>query len=123
MGLAALGGAGPISSIGSAIANPTIAGTIQKFYSKPGGDTTVFSFVTSSEVVSFSATLLEFYTYLCLARRLLIQSLHSKRWGKYRIIHWDKWVAQSDFYFTIVLRLGVLYYDYPRYGTDMERTS
>lgn len=62
--LAALGEAGPISSTGSAIATPTIGGTTWDLYSGPNGDTTVYSFVASSEVTSFSADLLEFYTYL-----------------------------------------------------------
>lgn len=62
--LAALGGAGPISSTGSTIATPTIAGTSWKLYSGPNGDTTVYSFVASSEVTSFSGDLKDFFTYL-----------------------------------------------------------
>jgi xyloglucan-specific endo-beta-1,4-glucanase len=62
--LAALGGAGPISSTGSPIATPTIAGTTWNLYLGPNGKTTIYSFVASSKVTSFSVDLLEFYTYL-----------------------------------------------------------
>lgn len=40
--LAALGGAGPISSTGSAVATVTVAGTSFKLYSGPNGSTTVY---------------------------------------------------------------------------------
>nr|AWN00461.1 xyloglucanase GH12 [Aspergillus cervinus] len=62
--LAALGGAGPISSTGSTIATPSIAGQTWKLYSGPNGATTVYSFVAESETTSFSADLMDFYTYL-----------------------------------------------------------
>ena len=62
--LSALGGAGPISSTGSTIATPTIAGQSWKLYTGPNGDTTVFSFVASSTVTSFSADLNDFISYL-----------------------------------------------------------
>jgi len=62
--LAALGGAGPISSTGSAIATATIAGHSFKLYSGPNGDTTVYSFVAVSEVTDFDGDLLDFLTYL-----------------------------------------------------------
>jgi len=62
--LAALGGAGPISSTGSTIATPTINGVSWKLYSGPNGDTTVYSFVASSTVTSFSGDLKAFLTYL-----------------------------------------------------------
>ena len=62
--LAALGGAGPISSTGSAVATTTIAGVEFKLYSGPNGDTTVYSFVATSTTTSFSADLLDFFTYL-----------------------------------------------------------
>jgi xyloglucan-specific endo-beta-1,4-glucanase len=62
--LAALGGAGPISSTGSAIATPTIGGVTFKLYSGPNGSTTVYSFVAESEQTSFSGDLREFLTYL-----------------------------------------------------------
>ncbi|KAJ5934253.1 hypothetical protein N7466_003800 [Penicillium verhagenii] len=62
--LAALGGAGPISSTGSAIATTTIGGVSFKLYSGPNGDTTVYSFVATETTTSFSGDLLEFYTYL-----------------------------------------------------------
>jgi len=62
--LAAYGGAGPISSSGSAIATPTIAGTKWSLYKGPNGDTTVFSFVAPSKITSFSADLKLFLTYL-----------------------------------------------------------
>jgi len=62
--LAALGGAGPISSTGSTVATPTIGGVAFKLYSGPNGDTTVYSFVAESEATSFSGDLKDFYTYL-----------------------------------------------------------
>lgn len=62
--LAALGGAGPISSTGSAIATPTINGVKWNLFSGPNGATTVYSFVAQSQVTSFSGDLLLFFTYL-----------------------------------------------------------
>lgn len=62
--LAALGGAGPISSTGSPVSTPTIAGISWKLYSGPNGNTTVYSFVAASEVTSFSGDLKLFFTYL-----------------------------------------------------------
>jgi len=62
--LDALGGAGPISSTGSTVATPTIAGVSWKLYSGPNGDTTVYSFVASSAQESFSGDLLDFFSYL-----------------------------------------------------------
>lgn len=62
--LAALGGAGPISSTGSAIATTTIGGVSFSLYEGPNGDMTVYSFVASSTTTSFSGDLLDFFTYL-----------------------------------------------------------
>ena len=62
--LAALGGAGPISSTGSTIATPTINGITWNLYSGPNGDTTVYSFVAQSTTESFSGDLMDFFTYL-----------------------------------------------------------
>ena len=62
--LAALGGAGPISSTGSPVSTPTINGISWKLYSGPNGDTTVYSFVAASEVTSFSGDIKLFLTYL-----------------------------------------------------------
>jgi xyloglucan-specific endo-beta-1,4-glucanase len=62
--LAALGGAGPISSTGSPVATPTISGVSFKLYKGANGSTTVYSFVAASETTSFSGDLLAFYTYL-----------------------------------------------------------
>jgi len=62
--LAALGGAGPISSTGSAIATVTINGVSWKLYSGPNGSTTVYSFVASSETTSYSGDIKNFFTYL-----------------------------------------------------------
>jgi len=62
--LAALGGAGPISSTGSSIAEPTLSGVKFKLYSGPNGDTTVYSFVAESETTAFSGDLLDFLSYL-----------------------------------------------------------
>nr|QDF60592.1 xyloglucanase [Binary vector pBI-Xeg] len=62
--LAALGGAGPISSTGSAIATTTINGVTWKLYKGPNGSMTVYSFVAESTVTSFSGDMLAFFTYL-----------------------------------------------------------
>ncbi|KAF3393924.1 putative xyloglucan-specific endo-beta-1,4-glucanase A [Penicillium rolfsii] len=62
--LAALGGAGPISSTGSAIATTTINGVKWKLYKGPNGSMTVYSFVAESTVTSFSGDMLAFFTYL-----------------------------------------------------------
>lgn len=62
--LDALGGAGPISSSGSAAATPTIAGVSWSLYTGPNGDTTVYSFVASSAQESFSGDLQDFFSYL-----------------------------------------------------------
>jgi xyloglucan-specific endo-beta-1,4-glucanase len=62
--LGAYGGAGPISSTGSAIATPTIAGSSWKLYSGPNGDTTVYSFVATSTITSFNGDLNLFFKYL-----------------------------------------------------------
>ncbi|PYH36630.1 putative endoglucanase [Aspergillus vadensis CBS 113365] len=62
--LAALGGAGPISSTGSTIATPTINGVTWDLYTGPNGDTTVYSFVAQSTTEDFSGDLNDFFTYL-----------------------------------------------------------
>ncbi|KAL4891686.1 putative xyloglucan-specific endo-beta-1,4-glucanase A [Aspergillus ambiguus] len=62
--LAALGGAGPISSTGSPVANPTVAGQSWDLYSGQNGAMQVYSFVASSETETFSADLMDFITYL-----------------------------------------------------------
>lgn len=62
--LAALGGAGPISSTGKAVATPTIAGITWNLWSGKNGQMTVFSFVAQSQVTSFDGDMLEFATYL-----------------------------------------------------------
>ncbi|GIJ92698.1 hypothetical protein Asppvi_001976 [Aspergillus pseudoviridinutans] len=62
--LAAIGGAGPISSTGSPIATVTIAGTAWNLFKGPNGATTVFSFVAHSEQTSFNADILDFFKYL-----------------------------------------------------------
>ncbi|KAI8955864.1 family 12 glycosyl hydrolase [Xylaria longipes] len=62
--LAALGGAGPISSSGSPVATPSIAGVSWKLYDGYNGNMHVFSFVASSQVTSFSGDLKEFLSYL-----------------------------------------------------------
>lgn len=62
--LAAYGGAGPISSTGSAIATATIGSYTFKLYSGTNGDTTVYSFVSTSTVTSFTGDLNLFFQYL-----------------------------------------------------------
>lgn len=62
--LAGLGGAGPISSTGSAIATTTINGVSWKLYQGTNGSMTVYSFVASSTTQSFSGDMKAFFTYL-----------------------------------------------------------
>ncbi|KAI5787301.1 concanavalin A-like lectin/glucanase domain-containing protein [Geopyxis carbonaria] len=62
--LAALGGAGPISSTGSAVATVTIAGVSWKLYDGYNGSMHVFSFVAVSTVTSFSGDAKLFLNYL-----------------------------------------------------------
>ncbi|KAJ5788574.1 Glycoside hydrolase family 12 [Penicillium paradoxum] len=62
--LAALGGAGPISSTGSPIATVNINGISWDVYVGPNGAMTVYSFVAPYTVTSFSGDLLDFFTYL-----------------------------------------------------------
>jgi hypothetical protein len=63
--LAAIGGAGPISTTGSTpIDTPTIGGHAWNLFSGPNGATTVYSFVAQSEITSFSGDLKLFLTYL-----------------------------------------------------------
>jgi len=62
--LAAIGGAGPISSTGSAVATVTINGVSFKLYSGANGSTTVYSFVATSEATNFSGDILNFFKYL-----------------------------------------------------------
>lgn len=62
--LAAIGGAGPISSTGSPVATTTIDGVSWKLYSGPNGATTVYSFVASSQATSFTGDLMNFFKYL-----------------------------------------------------------
>jgi xyloglucan-specific endo-beta-1,4-glucanase len=62
--LTALGGAGPISSTGSAIATVTINSVSWKLYSGLNGAMTVYSFVASSSTTSYSGDLMNFFKYL-----------------------------------------------------------
>ncbi|KAF3770760.1 family 12 glycoside hydrolase, partial [Cryphonectria parasitica EP155] len=62
--LDAIGGAGPISSTGSTVATPEIAGTTWDLYTGPNGDTTVYSFVATSAVEDFDGDLMDFLNYL-----------------------------------------------------------
>ncbi|KAK6071472.1 xyloglucan-specific endo-beta-1,4-glucanase A [Seiridium cupressi] len=62
--LAAYGGAGPISSTGSAIATVTIGGNSYKLYYGLNGSTYVYSFVASSTITSFSGDMMDFFDYL-----------------------------------------------------------
>ncbi|KAG7393459.1 hypothetical protein PHYBOEH_006087 [Phytophthora boehmeriae] len=62
--LAAIGGAGPISSTGSSIDKTTIAGNEFSVYSGPNGDMMVYSFVADKQINSFDGDLMEFFNYL-----------------------------------------------------------
>lgn len=62
--LSAMGGAGPISSTGSAVATASIADNKWSLYAGTNGDTTVYSFVADSDIKDFDGDLNEFFTYL-----------------------------------------------------------
>lgn len=62
--MSALGGAGPISSTGSAIATVTIAGKSFKLYKGPNGKMTVFSFVAVNPINSWNGDINLFLVYL-----------------------------------------------------------
>ncbi|CEL05934.1 Putative Xyloglucan-specific endo-beta-1,4-glucanase A [Aspergillus calidoustus] len=62
--LAALGGAGPISSSGSSIASVTLGGVSWNLWYGWNGNMQVYSFVASSTTESFSADLVDFISYL-----------------------------------------------------------
>ncbi|KAE9347464.1 hypothetical protein PF008_g7793 [Phytophthora fragariae] len=62
--LAALGGAGAISSTGKPIASTTIAGTQWSVYKGPNGSMMVYSFVASKQVENFEGDLMDFFNYL-----------------------------------------------------------
>lgn len=68
--LAAIGGAGPISSTYNAAGNATpigsttIGGVAFDLYKGPNGSMTVYSFVAGSEVKSFEADIVKFFDYL-----------------------------------------------------------
>ncbi|KAF4458511.1 glycosyl hydrolase family 12 [Fusarium albosuccineum] len=62
--LGALGGAGPISATGSAIATVELAGYSWQLYQGKNNQMTVFSFVAESSVESFCGDLADFTDYL-----------------------------------------------------------
>lgn len=62
--LAAIGGAGPISSTGKTIATPTIAGKTWNLYYGLNGSMKVYSFVAPTQITSFDADVNNFYSYL-----------------------------------------------------------
>lgn len=62
--LAALGGAGPISSTGKSVASTTIGDVSWDLWSGKNGNMQVYSFVASSPTKSFSGNLMEFFQYL-----------------------------------------------------------
>jgi xyloglucan-specific endo-beta-1,4-glucanase len=62
--LAALGGAGAISSTGQPIATVTISDKEWDVYVGPNGAMTVYSFVAKATVTSYSGDLMDFFKYL-----------------------------------------------------------
>ncbi|KAL4785364.1 concanavalin A-like lectin/glucanase domain-containing protein [Aspergillus varians] len=62
--LAALGGAGPISSTGSSIASVKLGGVSWNLWYGLNGNMKVYSFVASSTTQSFSADIIDFVNYL-----------------------------------------------------------
>ena len=74
--LAAIGGAGPISSTygsngkATPVATTTIAGTKWSLFKGPNGSTTVFSFVAEQQVTKFSGDLMAFFKFLVSNQRM-----------------------------------------------------
>ncbi|KAI1766305.1 glycoside hydrolase family 12 protein [Hypoxylon sp. FL1150] len=66
--LAALGGAGPITSTGSPVTSVTIEGVTWDLYDGYNGAMHVFSFVALSQVTKVSGDLVSFFTYLISSR-------------------------------------------------------
>lgn len=62
--LAALGGAGPISSTGKTIATVNISGSEWDVWVGPNGQMTVYSFVAKSTMNKYDGDLLDFFKYL-----------------------------------------------------------
>lgn len=62
--LGSYGGAGPISSTGSAIATVTINGASYKLFYGLNGSVKVYSFVASSNITNFNGDLNLFFKYL-----------------------------------------------------------
>jgi len=62
--LAALGGAGPISSTGSPVATPTLAGHTFNLFDGFNGAMHVYSFVAQSQITAFSGDILTFLDFL-----------------------------------------------------------
>ncbi|KAJ5497986.1 Glycoside hydrolase family 12 [Penicillium expansum] len=62
--LAAIGGAGPISSTGKTIATVSLNGVEWDVWVGPNGNMTVYSFVAKSAVTNFGGDLLYFFNYL-----------------------------------------------------------
>lgn len=62
--LAALGGAGPISSTGQPVGTLEVSGTEFKLFKGPNGDTTVYSFVAAEPVGEFGGDLMDFFRFL-----------------------------------------------------------
>ncbi len=62
--LAALGGAGPLSTAGKPVATVTLAASSWNLYSGKNGQMTVFSFVAATQVKNFNGDLMDFFNYL-----------------------------------------------------------
>lgn len=62
--LDAIGGAGPISSTGSAVADVTIGSVTWNLFSGANGATTVHSFVAQSAQQEWTGDMMDFFTYL-----------------------------------------------------------
>lgn len=77
----AYGGAGPISSTGSAIATVNIAGSSWKVFKGKNEDVTVFSFVAAKNIGNFNADLNQFFKYLTskqgISNNMVITSLQA----------------------------------------------
>ena len=66
----ALGGAGPISSTGKAIATVTLEGATWKLWNGPNGNMNVFSFVATTEQANFNGDIKKFIDYLVTYQKL-----------------------------------------------------
>ncbi|KAJ5275069.1 hypothetical protein N7497_005681 [Penicillium chrysogenum] len=90
--LAALGGAGPISSTGKTIATVNISGSEWDVWVGPNGQMTVYSFVAKSTMNKYDGDLLDFFKYL-----IKDQALDSSKYLKTVQAGTEPFIGTADF--------------------------